>query len=403
MKIILRTLIFTFPFFLNGQIVLNSGGKINISNGSSSSPVFVVLNSPPATPVTTSGANDGIIMEAEFDRLQFNLGTGTTAITVPYMSTALEQIPLTLTPTAAGAGTGNIRFSSMVAPVRSVGFDNTNYLPSDVANMAALGYTNASDKTIDRFWIIDANGYTGKPAVTLAFTYIDAEWAANGGNNIVESNLRAQRYNSAINDWEGTTVFPPAGTINTTANTVVSVTVSPSDFFRSWTLNDNSRPLPMQFASLHASCDSITWCAATEAKYYEVQQSTDGLYFFPVAHLERKINQSCYSYKINAQSSSYYRLKQVDNNGKANYSDIIPVNCDGANASLLVYPNPNNGTFFIRSSVPEEWIITNELGQIVHKTVPAEWTEVRDLEPGVYMIATLNDPNVRPQKIVVSR
>ena len=98
MKIFSYILLFTFlSFYLNAQIVFNGGAKIVFNGGTSVNNIFVVLNSPPTNPIIAASANDGIIMEAEYNRLQYNLSTGTTSIVVPYMSTALEKIPLTLT------------------------------------------------------------------------------------------------------------------------------------------------------------------------------------------------------------------------------------------------------------------------------------------------------------------
>jgi len=200
---------------LNAQLVINNGAKMVINGGTSSTPAYVVLDNPTATPISTNGATNGIISESEYNILQYNLKTGTTAITVPYMSSYLESFPLTLNVTAAGSGSGNIRFSTVVPPVRATGFNNFLYRPSDVTNMyGGSTIVNNSDKTIDRFWIIDATGYTTKPAVNLTFTYIDAEHAANGGNTITELNLRAQRFNPTTDSWEGYSSYLPTGTIN---------------------------------------------------------------------------------------------------------------------------------------------------------------------------------------------
>lgn len=122
------------PSGVYAQIVLNSGAKIVLNGGTAVNPVFVVLNTPPVNPVIANGTTDGIIMEAEYNRLQYNLGTGTTSITVPYMSNVLEQIPLTLVPTAAGTGAGNIRFSGTVAAARATGFDNVNCRKFTISN-----------------------------------------------------------------------------------------------------------------------------------------------------------------------------------------------------------------------------------------------------------------------------
>ena len=400
------------------QVVLHGGGKIKINGGTSLSPIFLVLNNPPSTPITTSGTSDGIIMESEYNRLQYNLKTGTTAITVPYMSNSLEQIPLVFTPTTGGVGSGNIRFSGTVAPTRTSGWDNTSYLPSDVANMGAPSVTNNSAKSIDRFWIIDANSYTTKPAVTLSFTYIDAEWQTNAGNSIIESNLQAQRFNSTINDWEGYTTYPPAGTINVIANTVSGVIVQPSDFFRSWTLNDNSLPLPIELLNFDAKCNnnrtSFNWCTASETNndYFTIEQSLDANNFRAIGTVQGNGTSTvrhCYSFVYNSNESNitYYRLKQTDFNGNYKYYNIISVNCSNENNSNFnVFPNPNNGTFTIVSSEMGIYTIVNELGQTVQQIAINETNNlqanINGLRAGIYFIIGKMNDYVVTKKMVIT-
>ncbi len=410
---------------LCAQVVLNGGAKININGGTVGSPIFVVLNTPPATPITF-GATDGIIMEAEYNRLQYNLGTGNTAITVPYMSNVLEQIPLTLTPSAAGTGAGNIRFSGIVAATRATGFDNNNYRPSDVTNMGALpGIANNSAKTIDRFWIIDANGYTTKPAVTLNFKYIDAEWAANGGNTITEANLRAQRFNSTINDWGGYIEYLPTGTINTGANTVSSVVVPAADFFRSWTLNDNSVPLPIELMNFDATCINketvLEWCTASEKNndYFTIEQSADGINFQSIGTVPGNGTtdiKHCYKFVAGPgiANVNYYRLKQTDYNKISTAGKIISLDaCDNIldNATLT-----NNGTKTVGIIVNStydgnyELNVHNSLGQIidvkqieVKKGFNTIVVELNNVSNAVYYLSLVNGSE-KPitKKIVVS-
>ena len=58
------------------QVVINGGGKIRLDGGTASSPAYLVLNNSPAIPITASGANDGIITEAEYNRLQREVRNG---------------------------------------------------------------------------------------------------------------------------------------------------------------------------------------------------------------------------------------------------------------------------------------------------------------------------------------
>ena len=401
------------------QIHLKNGAKIRINGGTSISPIFVVLNSPPSSPVVTSGTTgNGIIMEDEYNRLQYNLGSATTAITVPYMSGALEEIPLTLTPSTAGSGAGNIRFSAKVASTRSTGFDNLVYKPSDVTNMAALpNISNNSNKTIDRFWIIDANGYTTKPSVTLSFTYIDAEWATNGGNSITESELKAQRFNNTagINDWEGTTAFPPAGTINTSANTVSGVTVTSANFYKSWTLNASSVPLPIELKDFNAVCKSekvhITWTTISEINndYFTLEKSMDGINYTEIAQIDGNGTSSfinSYSYTDEKfQSEVYYRLKQTDFNGDVEIFTPVSINCFANEHIISIQPNPNGGQFtLVGLKENNKVIISDLLGKIIYEsTAQSDKMEIQlnEFSFGMYNVQVIDNDQSFVKKLII--
>ena len=407
MKFSLSVMILVIGLSAHAQLRLSGGAKIVVNGGTSSTPVFFVLNNPTATPIITSGTTDGILLEDEYNRLQYNLSTATTAITVPFMSSLLEQFPLTLTPTSAGAGSGNIRFSSRRASLRSSGWDNTSYVPSDVTNMAAPAIGNNSNMTIDRFWIIDASSYTTKPAVTLDFTYIDAEWSTNGSNTIAEANLQAQRFNPTNSDWEGYSTYPPAGTINITTNTVTGVTASPSDFFRSWTLNDRSIPLPVELLSFYAECENekpvLKWCTASETNnnYFTIEASNDGIQFVEVD----RVNASNAPYQMNCYKSeldlaranySYYKISQTDLNGKREELKIIQsVSCgkegnyslanNGTSSPELLFQVNEDGNYF--------WEIYNSLGQMekskaleLKKGLIREGIDTQGVSEGVYFL-----------------
>ena len=68
-------------------------------------------------------------------------------------------------------------------------------------------------------------------------------------------------------------------------------------------------------------------------------------------------------------------------------------------SDLLIYPNPNQGSFFIRSAFEEKALIVNELGQSLQhiQLVPGTETGVQGLPPGIYFIIT---PRTRCKFIV---
>ena len=163
-------LLFNFCFcYLHAQLVVNGTGVININGGVLAAPTYLVLNptSNAITPITTIGTTGGIMMESEYNITKHNLGVLTTGVTVPYFSNnsgSWVQFPLAVTGISGAAGAGSIQFSSTHAPVFASGWQNSQYMPSDVTNMngwtASTFTTDNSMDAIDRFWIIDALGYT---------------------------------------------------------------------------------------------------------------------------------------------------------------------------------------------------------------------------------------------------
>lgn len=403
--------------FVFSQLNFNGGIKLIISGGTSTNMIFTVLNSPPLSPIVTSGSTDGIILEGEFNRLQYNLSTATTAITVPYMSSALESFPLIVTPTASGVGTGNIRFSTTKAVMRNTGWDNLSYLPSDVTNM---GGTNNSNNTIDRFWIIDANGYSTKPSVNLSFTYIDAEWATNGSNTITESDLRAQRFNNSINSWESFGIFPPTGVINTTTNVVSNVSVSGANFYKSWTLTTQAIPLPVQLVSFESECFDngsilFNWTTSSEVNndFFTIERSFDGDIWEEVSTIEGagtsyQTNEYSYLVSLTSLSIAYYRLKQTDFDGYTDYSAILYPNCFAPNT---IYLN-SEGDIMVEMSTKkrEEHTISifNSIGQIVCTSFFISnigfnqfKIDTSQLSTGIYYLQLESPTKVRVEKIMI--
>ena len=99
----------------------------------------------------------------------------------------------------------------------------------------------------------------------------------------------------------------------------------------------------------------LNWSVANEEgnHHYELQRSTNSNNFTTIATVNKSVNGSTvYNYTdagINNLASSilYYRIKQVDVNGKISYSDIrlLRLNIKGNNIS--VFPNPVKDGFYV--------------------------------------------------------
>ncbi|MFI5151563.1 MAG: T9SS type A sorting domain-containing protein [Bacteroidia bacterium] len=380
--------LFLFEAFLcPAQLVMNGGIKGVLNGGTVGTPIYFVINSPTATPIVTVGANNGLLLESEFNILKYNLGTATTAITVPYMSYALEPFPLTVNGITAGTGAGSIQFSSTKAATRGTGWDNVGYMPSGVANMNGSA-GDISAYTIDRFWLINPVSYTTTPQVTLNFTFVPAEAAANGGNTITASTILAETYDdSGVNFWN---VLPPSGVNNGTdqVNGVNTFQFASNYFNRVWTLTDPTHPLPVTLSAFKADCKNgqpiLNWSTASEtnSSFFSIEKSYDGTAFFKAGTVAAAGNSSTTLYYTFTEDSTltraaYYRLREVDNNGQFmvfKTEFISP--CSIVTEHVTVLPSPGSGvdiyfySLFAQSAKIRAYDVSGRM--IVNEQVQAE-------------------------------
>ncbi len=117
--------------------------------------------------------------------------------------------------------------------------------------------------------------------------------------------------------------------------------------------------LPIELIAFDASVTSdklnFNWSTATETNndFFTLERTLDGAEFEVVETFKSKAlgGNSSVNLKYNGidvqphNGISYYRLKQTDFNGQFTYSQLITVNFEGgAEFSLNIYPNPNDGS-----------------------------------------------------------
>jgi hypothetical protein len=119
--------------------------------------------------------------------------------------------------------------------------------------------------------------------------------------------------------------------------------------------------------------DYLSWSTASEINtdYFEIQISYDGLNFETVGYTSAQGNsvvKTSYDY-LHASAINevrYYRLKQVDLDGKFDFSKIIVIQ-PGGYSDISLFPNPANNQFFIHSDNPILSIeVYNSIGEIIY-------------------------------------
>ena len=322
--------------YAQSRMVMN-GAYINIANGA-----FIIIDNSAANAITRTSGH--IISEGENNRVKWNIGTTTGTYTIPFGYGNTTYLPVTFTKTA-GSVSGSFIFSTY----RTTTWKNSSNLPSGVPNVNNSSGMDNSAYVLDRFWQVDASGYTTKPDLSnVVFTYADAEYSIPS-NTIAEGNLQAQRWNSTLSKWGD---WGPLGTGNTISNTVTVSAVAAADLYKWWTLSDNSSPLPVELMEFTGKCDderrTLKWSTASEINnnFFTVERTNDNINFTAIGKIEGAGNSTTirnYNFvdTVSYDGLSFYRLKQTDYDGKFSYSQLIPVTCgNNLKFNIAYFPNP---------------------------------------------------------------
>ena len=126
-----------------------------------------------------------------------------------------------------------------------------------------------------------------------------------------------------------------------------------------------------------------------DTKLFEIQRSNDAQQFERLDSVDATQQQSNYKYNDAAPlpGTNYYRLRQVDANGKVTYSRTIAVNTDGDGAFLL-YPVPAGNNLHIKHLQRiEKLCIVDFSGRVVSQCIGDVRTiDISALSAGVYVV-----------------
>jgi hypothetical protein len=211
-------------------------------------------------------------------------------------------------------------------------------------------------------------------------------------------------------DDGGTTYSDISGSDQNASSRAISVSVSS---FSTFTVSDNSNALPVELYSFAANSKSneveLNWTTATEVKNYgfEVERirneelgirNWEKVGFVQGHGNSNSPNEYSFTDKPLGGSEFKYRLKQIDFDGKYEYSKEVEIDLGMPTKFSLEqnYPNPFNPSTVIRYTLPFEsnvkLIVYNFIGEVVkelvNETVSSGYQEVRfeagKLSSGIY-------------------
>lgn len=173
------------------------------------------------------------------------------------------------------------------------------------------------------------------------------------------------------------------------------------DLYFKVTTSSSDPLLPVELMSFEAEKQNasieLTWQTASEENNagFEVQRSNDGkeweiLDFVEGNGTTLEVQNYTYTDKAPLTGVNYYRLKQIDFDGKFDYSNIVNLETTEHSdiQTLIIYPNPIHEELNIVNGKGDV-IIYNSIGQLVKEfTVSNEQfaINVSDLESGTYTL-----------------
>ena len=178
--------------------------------------------------------------------------------------------------------------------------------------------------------------------------------------------------------------------------------------------------LPVKLSSFTAVAKAnivgLNWETATEVnnRGFGVERSGDGRNWSELTFVNASpsnVNGAKYSAvdKAPIKGMNFYRLRQVDFDGKFAYSAVRQVNFNGFAEALSVYPNPSKGFVNVLANLSGpvvQYSITNLSGKSVQSGIlrtegATNKLNIQNLPAGVYLLQATDENGPRTTKLIV--
>jgi ELWxxDGT repeat protein len=223
---------------------------------------------------------------------------------------------------------------------------------------------------------------------------ISLQW--NAGQELPGFNRAISQFGHYTGSWQLGAVTGATGTNPYILNGTGITSLSPFGIF------NNNGILPLRFISLNAQqCNAtvvcLNWTTANEVNvsHFEIERSENGRVFTSIRNLQAG-NLTANSYTVTddisallSKTAMYYRLKQVDKDGKLNYSNITVIRLSPYQ-QVSIYPVPAtdkiNITGFENARVIQLFDVH---GKNIVSTAASSSIDVSKLAKGMYVMKVL--------------
>jgi hypothetical protein len=317
----------------------------------------------------------------------------------PVGNQSMNTYPATAPMTLASASGGSLTVDNITGSPTGFHVFRVDAKPSQTA-----GLTNPINTYFGTFVV-------GGTSPTYRVTYNYSGTSFDGSSCEGDFSLH-QRIDNSNSMW-----VPLTNTLNTTSNTLTAVNADNTD--RKEIIIDTACTLPVNFLSFDVRLTperevELDWVTTGEINnnYFNVEKSNDAVNFESIGQVNGQIfSNSLRKYTFLDDKvfdeRFYYRIKQVDIDGKFSYSEIKSIQQKNNN-SFMIYPNPGNGAFIVETNQSGYWEIKiqDNMGCEVYgsKNAPdlkSKNIELSYLAPGVYYIKISNANGATTKKLII--
>ena len=258
-----------------------------------------------------------------------------------------------------GNGGSVAEYTPIVLDFESGNYGANAYVGVRVQDSKQATLNSSVTNYLNRNWIVEPNDITGY-SYKIQLYYVDADFITDG--SMSEGDLKPIKISSG--QW-----YQPTDGNFTNALSQGSAGIFASSNYLEWNnlttfsefggAGGSNQPLPVELLSFNAICleeqNILTWQTASEhnSSHFDIEKSIDGEIWNVIGKKEAAGNSNellTYQF-VDAEKNNatiYYRLNQVDFDGKSEYFGPATTDCDASKFEASTLPNPSNGNFWVK-------------------------------------------------------
>lgn len=304
---------------------------------------------------------------------------------------------------------GNVAYNPVTLTNKNSASDLFSVKVRDEVLGRGVSGTQVTTPHVNVTWDISKTNANSSPGIDLVF-----QWESSQEQNSISS-FRLNHFKSSTPAWEfasGNSGSVSGVTTKTMLHTGYIGTFSP------FAIGESSTLLPAMLVDFSAKAESQTavlqWTTSLEMNnsHFDVQKSEDGHIWKTIGRVEgsgTSYEKREYGFiDDNPYDLTFYRLLQVDKDGKQNYSGVrlVQMYKELIKKQLVsIYPNPSNGALFIEPILLEPLFISiyDINGKLLYKESVSQVFHIQNLASGVYIIEVNSGNLVERVRFLVQR